>query len=132
MPKRTDIRSILIVTAAVAVVCAISRGCGLNPMLVIVGALYACGPWTALLVGNATRIWFPASERRAIAVALAILAFIAIGYAIASSATQHPYAIHLRDLLWITTVIWCPQVVLYLFLRQLLLPEYADRISGMT
>jgi hypothetical protein len=126
------IRSILIVTAAVAIVCAISRGCSLNPLLVIVGALYACGPWTALLVGNITRTWYPASERRATGAALANLGFIAISYAIASTAIHHPYAVHWRDLLWITTVIWCPQVVLYLILRRLLLPEYADRITGMT
>jgi hypothetical protein len=126
------IRTILLVTTAVAVVCAIARGFSLNPLLVIVGALYACGPWTALLVGNATRIWYPASERKATTAALALLAFIGVGYAIASSAIQHPFAIHWRDLLWITTVIWSPQVILYLSLRRLLLPEYADRITSVT
>jgi hypothetical protein len=93
-------------------------------LLLIVEALYASGPWTAVLVGNVVRIWHPSSERRATTAALAILAFIAISYALASSATHHSFAIQMRDLLWITTLIWCPQVKLYLFLRRLLLPEY--------
>ena len=117
------IQSLLLLTTVIAFTLGVAYSTGLSPGLVFVGWLYAGGPWSALLFGVLTRNRRPRQEYAAVCTALIVLVVLALAYSMISGFTGRGYDVTLLDLLHVTTILWCPQVLLYLVLRPLLAPQ---------
>jgi hypothetical protein len=107
-------------TFLIAIVCGVSRQAGVHPLLVLVGMLYASGPWTALLAGAVVRLLSPRLERRAVGWALSGLVAIGVLLSMTNSLVDPGHLVTL------TCGLWCPQILLYFLLRPLLLEDYGE------